>query len=131
MKKKQPQRAWVYQPQAPKFAASEKTKLLERIKTTITELPKLSEKVSRLDMRANRIYLYELIEPFKPEGAVFLKPLIDDKYLEVPYARITLNDTIGDSCSVDCQRHNNQWMTLYTGTLIECLHAIEGDDAWF
>ena len=131
MKKKGNKKIWVYKPQAPKFTANEKEKLLGEIKTQIAKLPKLSEKVYRLDMRANRVYLYELIEPFQQEGAVFIKPLIDGKYLEIPYARITLNDTCGDSCTADWQRHNNQWMTLHTGTLTECLNAIETDDVWF
>ena len=82
-------------------------------------------------MRANRIYLYELVEQFQPEGARFIKPLIDGKYCEFPYARLTLNDLNGESCTADWQRHNDQWMTLHAGTLAECLHAIENDDAWF
>ena len=82
-------------------------------------------------MRANRIYLYEMVEQINPEGAVYLKPLIDGKYLEYPYARLTLLDTQGESCTADCQRHNNQWMTIYTGTLSECIARMEDDDAWF
>ena len=82
-------------------------------------------------MRANLVYLYELVEQFLPEGAIFMKPLIDGKYLELPYARITLHDTHGDSCAVDWQRHNNQWITLHTGTLEECLGYIEEDSCWF
>jgi hypothetical protein len=120
----------VYKPQPPKFTASEKEKILAEIKTAIEELPKLSKKVSRINMRANRIYLYELYEQFIPEGAI-CQPGTDGKYIESPYARITLNDTSKDNCSVDWQRHNEQWMTLHTGTLTECLHAIESDDDWF
>jgi hypothetical protein len=131
MKKKQPQKMWVYKLEAPKFTANEKTKKLEQTKTILKELPKLSEKVSRVDMRANRIYLYELVEQFKTEGAVYIKPLIDDKYLEFPYARITLNDAKGDNCTADWQRHNEQWMTLHTGSLVECLISIDKDDTWF
>ena len=131
MKKKQPKRVWVYKPEAPKFTVYEKTKKLEQVKALITELPKLSEKVSRVEMRANRIYLNELVKQFKSEGAIYLKPLIEDKYLEFPYARITLNDVRGDDCSADWQRHNDQWITLYNGTLAECLNYIENDGAWF
>ena len=68
MKKKQSTKVWVYKPQAPKFTANEKEKIHKRVKAALEELPKLSEKVSRFDMRANRIYLYELVEQFKPEG---------------------------------------------------------------
>lgn len=131
MKKKQAQRVWVYTPQAPKFKADEKVKLLAMIKETIEKLPKLSQKISRLDMRANRVYLYALVEQFKPDGVLFVEPLIDDKYLEFPYARITLLDTLGNNCAVDWQRHNNQWMTLYTGTIMECINSIEHDNGWF
>jgi hypothetical protein len=97
----------------------------------IQQQPKVSQKVSRLEMRANRIYLYELVEQRKSEGAVFIKPLIDGKYLEYPYARITLQDNQGNNCSVDWQRHNNQWITLYSGTLPECIKNIEDDECWF
>ena len=131
MKKKLPSKVWAYKPQAPKFTSTEKAKILSKIKAAIAEFPKLSQKVSRLNMRSNRIYLYELVEQFKPEGLIYIKPLIEDKYLELPYARITLNDVQGNNCTVDWQRHNNQWMTLHTGTLSECICAIENDDAWF
>lgn len=131
MTKKKNQRLWAYKPERPKFAANEKKEMLDRVKTVIDEKPKLSQKVSRLEMRGNRIYLYELVEQFKPEGAVFIKSLIEDKYLEFPYARITLNDAKGDSCTVDFQRHNDQWMSLYGGTLTECINHIEDDNTWF
>lgn len=97
----------------------------------IRTMPKLSQKVSRVDMRGNRIYLYELVEQLNPDGAKFIKPLIDGKYLEFPYARITLLDKQGNSSTADWQRHNNQWVTIYTGTYIECLTSIEKDENWF
>ena len=131
MKKNQPSKVWTNKPQSPKFTVAEKEKMLTKVKSVIEGLPKLSEKVSRVEMRANRIYLYELVEQFKPEGAVYIKPLIDDKYLEFPYARITMNDVSGNNCTADCQRYNDQWMTLYTGTISECLESMEGDDVWF
>jgi len=131
MKKEQRQKAWVNKPQAPKFTSTEKTSLLETIKEATAKLPKISEKVSRIEMRSNRIYMYELVEQFKPEGAVYIKPLIDGKYVEFPYARITLHDNRGDVCTADFQRHTGQWMTLYTGTMAECIDDIENDDTWF
>jgi len=113
----------VYKSQPPKFTADEKAKILEEVKKIIQHLPKVLQKVSRLEMRANRIYLYELVKQIRTE----------DKYLEYPYARITLQDVQGDNCTVDWQRHNNQWMTLplYSGTLPECLKNIENDTCWF
>ena len=131
MSKKQSQKMWVYKASPPKFTAEAKEKILTKIKEIIAEHPKLSSKVSKIEMRANRIYLYELIEQFEQEGAVYIKPLIDGKYLEYPYARLTLLDTQDKKCTADFQRHNNQWMTLYTGTLSECISSIEDDDAWF
>jgi len=128
---KKPQYIWVYQPEAPKFNAGEKTSVLEKVKVLIRQQPKVSQKVSRVEMRANRIYLYELAEQDNAEGAVFIKPLIEGKYLEYPYARITLQDGQGNNCSVDWQRHNNQWITLYSGTLPECIKNIEDDEYWF
>jgi len=121
----------LYKPQAPKFTVDEKAKLLAIVKETIKKLPKLSQKVSRLDMRGNRVYMYELVEQFKSEGAIFTQPLIDDKYLEFPYARITLLDIRGNNCTADWQRHNNQWVTIYTGTMVECIDNVENDRGWF
>jgi len=80
MKRKKTQYAWVYKPGAPKFTASEKTKILDKAKEIIKELPRVSQKVSRVEIRANRIYLYELEEQFIEEGVIYAKPLIDDKY---------------------------------------------------
>ena len=131
MGKKKSQNIWVFQQQSPKFAANEKAMMLAKIKELIQQLPKASKKVSRLEMRANRIYLYELVEQSNPDGALFTKPLIDGKYLEYPYARITLQDTQGNNCTVDWQRHNNQWMTLHTGNPAECVKKIETDTCWF
>ena len=125
------QYVWVYRPQAPKFDAKEKEWMLAKVKSLIQPLPKVSKKASRVEMRANRIYLYELVKQHNPKGAVFIKPLIDDKYLEFPYVRITLQDNQGNNCTIDWQRHNNRWITLYTGTLAECIKSIENDECWF
>ncbi len=131
MGSKKSQYIWVHQLQSPKFTADEKTKILTKVNELVRQLPKISTKVSRVEMRANRIYLYELVKQFKSGNATFTKPLIEDKYLEFPYARITLQDTQGNNCTVDWQRHNNQWMTLYSGTLPECIRSIEDDECWF
>ena len=124
---------WVHRPQPPKFTAGEKARVLEEVKKIIQHLPKVLQKVSRVEMRGNRIYLYELVEQIKSEGVLFTKQLTDGKYLEYPYARITLQDAQGDNCTVDWQRHNSQWMTLpqYSGTLPECIKNIENDACWF
>ena len=128
---KSQQRTWAYKPSAPKFTATEKKQIKSEVEATIEAMPKLSQKVSRVDMRGNRIYLYELVEQVITDGAKCIAPLIDDKYLEFPYARITLNDSKATMCTADWQRHNNKWITLFTGTLEECINGIEGDDSWF
>lgn len=131
MSKNQRKQVWVYKPSPPKLTATEKSKILTKVKELVSTHPKVTEKVSRIDMRANRIYLYELVEQFKVEGAIYTQPLIEDKYLEFPYARITMLDAQGEKCTTDFQRHNNQWMTLCNGTLEECITHIENDDNWF
>ena len=131
MRSKKSQYIRVYQPQPPKFTVSEKTKILAKVNELIRQLPKMSQKVSRVEMRANRVYLYELVKQVRPKGAIFAGSSIEDKYSEYPYARITWQDTQGNNCTVDWQRHNNQWMTLYTGTLPECMKNIEKDKYWF
>ena len=128
---KKPQYVWVYRPEAPKFNTNEKANILAKAKTLIKQLPKVSQKATRIEMRANRLYLYELVEQYNTEGVIFTKPLIDGKYLEHPYARITLQDGQGTNCTADWQRHNNQWITLYAGTLPECIRNIEDDGCWF
>jgi hypothetical protein len=130
MDKKRPQKVWTYRPQAPKFTADDKARIVAEVKDIVRQLPKVSKKLSRLEIRGNRIYMHELVE-FRPEGAVYAKPLIDNAYLECPYARITMQDAQGNDCTADWQRHNNRWMALYAGTLAECLGNIENDDCGY
>ena len=129
--KKHPQRAYAYKPQAPKFTARDKEQLISKVSALVGAMPKMSQKVSRVGMRGNRIYLYELVEQFRSEYGDYIKPLIDGKYLEFPYARITLHDKSGNDSTADWQWHNNQWVTLFTGTYTECINNIEGDSNWF
>ena len=131
MNKKRSQKTWAYKPSPLKFTAKEKEEILKKTNEIITTHQKISKKVSRVEMRTNRIYLYELVEQSDMESAVYIKPLIDGKYLEYPYARLTLLTIQGENCTADCQRYNNQWMTLYTGTLSECIAQIEDDNIWF
>jgi len=125
------QRAWEKDPQKVKFDTREKEKIRKQVQDSINTSHKLQKKVSRVEIRGNRVYLYELVEQINPEGAIYLKPLIEDKYLEFPYARITIDNTAATSCSTDWQRHNNQWMSLHRGTLQECLDYIKNDECWF
>ena len=122
---------WVQQTIKPSFDADAKSKILKQTQETIDKSDKLKQRVSRIAMRGNRIYLYELVEQFISNKAIITEPLIDGKYLEYPYARITINDLEASKCTADWQRHNNQWISLYEGTLTECLMDIEKDMAWF
>jgi hypothetical protein len=124
-------RLWVYAPETIKLSIFEKQEIISKIKKNIEILPKLAEKISRLEIRGNRIYFYELVEQNITEGAIYTKPLIDDKYFEFIYSRITLNDKSCSNCTVDCQRHNNAWFSLFSGNLENCLNYIESDDGWF
>ena len=122
---------WVQDSGKPSFEANAKRKILKQTQETIDNSDKLKQRVSRIAMHGNRVYLYELVEQFISERAVITEPLIDGKYLEYPYARITISDLEASKCTADWQRHNNQWISLYEGTLSECLMDIENDKAWF
>ena len=143
MSDKKNRRVWVYAPEAPKFTTAQKEKLISEVKKTINEKTRISKRVKRIEMKANRIYMYALFEQHMPlpEGAILIKPLIEGKYIEYPYCRITLKDGVNSrnsekdslqiKCSLDWQRHNNQWMTLYEGTLCDCIEYMETETGWF
>jgi hypothetical protein len=131
MKKQKAQYAWVKSPVHIKFGASKKAEILGWVQEFIKKSNKLSHRVSRTAIRGSRIYLYQLVEQLKLEGAEFTEPLIEDEYLEFPYARITIQNSAVTECTVDWQRHNEKWMTLYSGSLDECLSSIEKDEGWF
>jgi len=121
---------WVQAPPTPKFNERQKDKILSVVNEAVKTQAKLSKMINRTVMRGHRVYLYQLYEPHRDKDTVFTIPLIDDKYFEIPYARLTLRDTNGNKCELDWQRHNDQWMTLHNGTLKECLEAIETNE-WF
>jgi hypothetical protein len=121
---------WVQMPATPKFNPRQKENILSIVNDAVKTQTKLSKMINRTAMKGHRVYLYRLYQPYQDENTVFTIPLIDGKYFEIPYARFTLRDTNGDKCELDWQRHNDQWMTLHTGTLKECLEAIETSE-WF
>lgn len=131
MANKKSQWVWAQQPKTPKMNSEQKKEMLGKIKIIIEKLPKLSKKVSRIDIKGNRIYFYGLMNQEGREGAHFIKELIDGKYVEFMYGRITLKDEEGQKCSLDCQRYNDQWMTLYEGELTKCITVMENDEGWF
>ena len=134
MKKKNTGHVWgvAQTTAATEFNAETKAAIVREATEKIKSYEKLAKKVSRIIMRSNRLYLYELYEMKDiPEGAHLIKPLIDGKYVENIYGRITLYDTEGRQCTLECQRFNDQWMPLYNGTLSHCLNAMEIDNGWF
>ncbi len=124
---------WSYNPKPVKLGAMDKSKLESAVKQAVTASPELTQRVHRVEVKAGRIYLYRLHEQFgwdNPE-AQFIKPLIEGKYAEFPMARITLFDTHGDKCEAAFQRHTGQWVSLYEGSVTECLGFIEENNQWF
>ena len=119
---------WVFVKTPVKLNQSDKIFLLKKIEAEIEKTSKLRKSVSRIEIRAGRVYLYSLYEQFRMEGVTYSVPLIDGKYLEFISARITLYDKAYRDCSLDWQRHNNQWMTLETGSLEECIQEAEIND---
>jgi hypothetical protein len=111
---------------------NEKAKIENVVMDFVGKSTKLKEMLSRILIRAGRIYVYKLFEPapIETEGVVFTQPLIDGKYLEFPYLRITLYNQSYTDCTLDLQRYNGQWMTIDAGTLEECLVKAE-ESEWF
>jgi len=114
------------------FDAKAKAEIIRKVTEIIKDYEKLSSKVARMAMRSNRLYLYELYEKKDlNKGAHLIKPLIDGKYVEIMYGRVTLHDVEGRSCTLECQRFNDQWMPICNGSLTQCLSVMEDDDGWF
>jgi hypothetical protein len=126
-------RTWVYSPKPAQLDRFTKDMLKDKVQKFIESSERLSQKVNRIEIKAGRIYLYHLVEPFIPKGGKvrWIKPLIEGKYLEFPLARITLYDKRGDRCTGDWQRHTGQWISLHKGSLNECLKFIQDDNSWF
>ena len=123
---------WVYNPSPAKLNNYEKAALKEKVQDFIKKSEKLSKAVNRIEVKAGRIYLYQLVEQssWDDPDAKWLKPLIDGKYLEFPYARITV--LINKKFSVDWQRHTGQWVQLAEeDSLIEALKFIDDESAYF
>lgn len=127
------EKTWVCSPKPPQLDRFAKDILKEKVQKFINSSKRLSQKVNRIQIRAGRIYLHYLVEPFIPKGqkVQWIKPLIKGKYLEFPLARITLYDKRADRCTADWQRHTGQWISFHKGSLNECLKFIRDDRVWF
>ncbi len=127
-------KVWKKVPPKPiKLDQKDKTALLKEVNNFIVSSQKLSNGINRIKIRAGRIYFYFLYKPMRwnDPNAIFIKPLIDGKYFEDIFARITLFDKKGIDCTADWQRHTGEWIVLNKGTLRECLQFIEIDDRFF
>jgi hypothetical protein len=124
--------AWVWTGKTTpvKLTDWDKTIIKKIVETEIEKTTKLKETVSRIQVKSGRVYLFNLYEPQIPEGAILTKPLIDGKYFEFVFARISIYDKLHKTCTLDWQRHNNEWMTLDEGSLEECIQSAEKSD-WF
>jgi hypothetical protein len=127
------ERRWVYDPKPAKLTQSVKDELRTNVRDLVTSHPRLKSEVSRIDIRAGRIYLFHLVEQYIPENrnVNYVELLIDGKYAELPMARITLYDADGSHCTADWLRHTGQWYDLHKGRLEDCLAFIEGNSHWF
>lgn len=125
---------WVYSPQPAKLTEIDKARLLKQVDAFVAASEKLSKRLIARRFEGDVSIFTILYEPWIPEegsGVYLTKPLIDGKYFEDTYGRITVYDKKGEQCTVDWQRHNNQWITLHEGSLELCLQAIENHNEWF
>jgi len=108
----------------------QKMKISNEVEVFVKKSEKLSKSVNRIAVKAGRVYLYHLFEQlgWDDTDVKFIKPLIDGKYLEFPYARITIYDY---ECTLDWQRPNDQWISLFKGSLQECLSFMDKTEGWF
>ena len=121
---------WTYVPKPVSFSREEKQSLNERITNYVEESTLLKERVSRIDLKAGRVYFYYYEEVSQTHGTL-TKPLIEGKYFEFPFARLTIYDIKSEQCSAEYQRHNNKWFILKEGTIGECLSYIENNMSSF
>ncbi len=122
---------WVQgNPKPQKLDNLNKMKMIKEAESFIANSQKLSKSISRFDLKAGRFYFYNLVEQFgwNDPNARFIMPLIDGRYAEFKYARITV---YSKECTLDWQRHNDQWMTIFSGTFTECLQQMDERNEWF
>ena len=126
-------KVWVYNPKPAKLNDYKKAALKEDVQDFIKKSEKLYKAVNRVEVKAGRIYLHhQLVEQFgwDDPDAKWLKPLIDGKYAEFPYARITV--LINKKFSVDWQRYTGQWIQLAEeNSLVEALKFIDDESSYF
>ncbi|KZX15083.1 hypothetical protein MBCUR_03180 [Methanobrevibacter curvatus] len=115
-------------PKPVKLTKDEKIKINAIVKEEIEKNEKLKKDVARINIKAGRVYFYFWDEI--DEDRKYIVPIIDEKYIEYMYGRITIFDKELKNCTLDWQRHNNQWMQLGDGSLVSCINQME-KNSWF
>jgi hypothetical protein len=117
-------------PKPQKLDNYKKMTMLKEVESFIKDSQKLSKSINRFELKAGRVYFYQLVEQFgwDDPNARFIMPLIDGRYGEFKYARITIYPY---ECTLDWQRPNDQWVTIFSGTFTECLQHMDERDEWF
>ena len=122
---------WVQgNPKPQKLSDIKKLLLKKEVQSFIESSSKLSKSINRFEIKAGRVYFFQLVEQFgwNDPDARFIMPLIDGRYAEFKYARITVYP---NECTLDWQRHNDQWIAVFSGTFTECLHCMDERNEWF
>jgi len=112
-------------PKPVKLDKKEKNKILAIVEEEIAKTTKLKKDIVRINILAGRIYLYSEWE-LKGEGP-FIGDLKTGDMIEEKYARITIFDKEYKNCTLDWQRHNDQWITIEKGSLKHCIKEAEED----
>jgi hypothetical protein len=121
---------WVKVKKVIKIHPNDKREILRIVTDALEHSPNAKKNLSRIVIRAGRVYVYKLYEPFQTEGTVFTEPLIDGKYFEYPWLRISIYDRTFRDCTLDWQRDNGEWMTIDQGTLEDCIVKADTSE-WF
>jgi hypothetical protein len=121
---------WVYVPKAAKLSKFEKENLNKLINENIKNEFELKEMAKNIEIKSGRVYFYKWIEQ-KGDYGILLKPLKEGKYLEIPFARITLYDSSGRNCSAEYNQYNGKWFTLKEGSIADCIKFISDNLQYF
>ncbi|MCF2141190.1 MAG: hypothetical protein K9W44_14115 [Candidatus Lokiarchaeota archaeon] len=121
------ERVWVHIPQPIKINDELKNQINEIVTKFIKKSEKLAKLTHKVKITRGRIYITYLYEVPLEHRARKIEPLINGKYEEFIFARITLFEEKLTHCTADWQRHNLKWYTVHEGTLEDCLKYIEND----
>lgn len=121
---------WVRVEQPEKFLKKDKEILKDTINCYFDNHKNLKERAKKVEIKAGRVYLYEYFEVDANSGTI-IKPLIEGKYLEMPFARITIYDKQYEKCSAEYQQYNGKWFTILEGSLNNCIKYIAENEGTF